>query len=178
MNICVYGASSNNIDQKFKDDVYSLGRYIASNGHTLVYGGGTNGLMGAVMQGVASLNGKSIGVAPKFFDHDDILCKNCTEFIFTDTMRERKKIMEDCSNAFIMVPGGIGTYEEFFEILTLRQLGQHSKPIGILNTLGYYDDLLNLLETTSQKGFMRDDISSCYVVSDSPEELINMLENM
>ena len=178
MNICVYGASSDNIDVMFKTDVNLLGRCIAQKGHTLVYGGGTGGLMGAVMKGVASVDGKSIGVATRFFDHDGILCKECTEFIFTDTMRERKQIMEQRSDAFIMVAGGIGTYEEFFEILTLRQLKQHSKPIGILNTLGYYDDLINLLKTTADKGFMRDDISDCYVVSDSPEELLNMLENM
>ena len=178
MNICVYGASSDDILTHYKEEVQRLGSLLAQRGHTLVYGGGTHGLMGAVMRGVASQKGKSIGIAPRFFDTGDILCKNCTEFIFTETMRERKALMEERADAFIMGAGGIGTYEEFFEILTLRQLKKHQKPIGILNTLGYFDPLINLLDITYQKGFMREDISKDYVVATSPNKILEMIENM
>lgn len=178
MNICVYGASSDDISDVYKSQTELLGRCIAKNGDTLVYGGGTHGLMGAVMRGVKAENGKSIGIAPRFFDVDDILCKECSQFIFTDTMRQRKQLMEENSDAFIMTPGGIGTYEEFFEILTLKQLKKHSKPIGILNINGYFDQLIKLLDVTAQKGFMREDISSDYIVCEQPEELIKQLKNM
>ncbi|MGN1081220.1 MAG: TIGR00730 family Rossman fold protein, partial [Acutalibacteraceae bacterium] len=138
--------------------------------------GGKYGLMGAVMRGVSESGGKSLGVSPKFFKPQGVLCENCTGFIFTDTMRERKQTMEDNSDAFIMTPGGIGTYEEFFEMLTLRQLDRHEKPIAVLNTLGYFNELLNLLEATLKKGFMRKDVTDSIIVSDSPAKLLDAIE--
>ncbi|MBQ6570610.1 MAG: TIGR00730 family Rossman fold protein [Clostridia bacterium] len=155
MNICVFGASSSNIEQKYLDAAYNLGKLMAQRGYGMVFGGGANGIMGATVRGADENGGKSVGVAPRFFDTDGILYKNCTEFIFTDTMRERKQIMEDRSDAFIVAPGGIGTFEEFFEILTLKQLGRHGKPIAVLNTDGYYDDIERLLKKTADEGFMR-----------------------
>lgn len=175
MNICVYGASSNNIDKIYINDGERLGEVMAQNEHTLIFGGGQTGLMGAVVRGVTKLGGKSIGIAPTFFDIPGILFEECTEFIFTDTMRERKDLMEKKADAFIMTPGGIGTMEEFFEIYTLKQLKQHNKPIGILNTEGYYDDLINMLRNTANKGFLAHECLDLFVVSDDPEILLQLL---
>lgn len=104
MKLCIYGAASNNIDKSYIDSGEALGQALAENGHSIVYGGGKNGMMGAVARGVAALNGEIIGVAPSFFLVDGVLFEDCTEFIYTETMRERKQIMEEKSDAFIVTP--------------------------------------------------------------------------
>ena len=176
MEICVYGASSNNIRDEYLEAAEKLGRLIAQRGHGLVFGGGAQGLMGATVRGVDSQNGRSLGVAPSFFQVDGVLFERCTEFLYTETMRQRKEIMEKRSDAFVMVPGGIGTFEEFFEILTLKQLGQHNKPIAILNTCGYYNPMLKMLETAVTDGFMKQAVLSLYGVFDDPETLLEYVE--
>lgn len=108
--------------------------------------------MGAAVKGVQAKGGYSLGVAPHFFDEPGILHDSCNEFIFTDTMRQRKQIMEERSDAFITVPGGIGTFEEFFEILTLRQLNRHHKPIAVFNINGYYDHLTAMIDHAFEQG--------------------------
>jgi len=178
MNICIYGASSSNLDKKYIDSVQILGEEIAIRNHTLVFGGGTQGLMGAAVRGVQKRNGKSIGIAPTFFDTPGILHKTCDEFIFTETMRERKQIMEERSDAFIMVPGGIGTLEEFFEILTLKQLGRHNKPIVVFNINGYYDDLEKMLYKSETEGFMRPVPQKLYESFDNPYALLDYIEKI
>ncbi len=177
MNICVYGASSDLIDKEFILQGEALGEEMARHGHSLVFGGGARGLMGAVARGVSRGNGKITGVAPSFFNVDGVLFDKCTEFITTSTMRERKQTMEDLSDAFIMTPGGIGTFEEFFEILTLKQLAQHNKPIAILNTDGYYDDILNLMNNAAEKGFMRNESLQLYQFFTDCKELLDYIEN-
>ena len=177
MNICVYGASSKAIDEKYIEAVEKLGEEMAARGHVLVFGGGTAGLMGAAVRGLQRKGGKSLGVAPKFFDEPGILHQTCDEFIFTDTMRQRKQIMEDRSDAFIMTPGGIGTFEEFFEILTLKQLGRHSKPIAVFNAYGYYDQLEAMIKKAFSEGFMRKGSENLYKSFDDPCHLLNYLEN-
>ena len=176
MNICMYGASSDLIDRTYLDAGYELGRKIAERGHTLVFGAGTTGMMGTAVRGVESLGGRSIGVSPHFFNKPGVLHQSCTEMIFTETMRQRKEIMEQRADGFIMTPGGIGTYEEFFEILTLKQLGRHEKPIGILNTAGYFDDLARLLKDTAEKGFMHEDCLQLYFITDDMEMLLDYME--
>lgn len=176
MQICVYGASSNTIRADYIASVEALGRELARRGHGLVFGGGAQGLMGAVVRGVTECGGRSLGVAPAFFQVDGVLFDRCTEFIHTETMRERKQIMEDRSDAFVMTPGGIGTFEEFFEILTLKQLGRHNKPIAILNLDGYYDDLLRMLDTAIEGGFMRPACRALYGVFSEPTALLDYLE--
>ena len=114
MKICVFGASSNQIDQKFLEAGEALGKLIGEHGHTLVFGGGCTGMMGAAARGAASCQGQMVGVAPYFFNRLGVLYGQCTEFVYTDTMRERKEHMEQISDAFIVTAGGIGTYEEFF----------------------------------------------------------------
>ena len=176
MNICMYGASSTDLDRIYYDAAEYLGRRIAVRGHGLVFGGGAQGLMGAAARGLAAEGGPITGIAPRFFDKPDILYKECSEFIFTDTMRERKELMENLSDAFIMAPGGIGTYEEFFEVLTLKQLGQLNKPIAVFNVNGYFDLLLGLLEDTVSKGFMKASCLGIFGAFDDADEMLDYIE--
>lgn len=176
MKICVYGASSNNIHMNFMEITEELGYKIATRGHTLVFGGGANGLMGAVARGVTRGNGEIIGVAPTFFNVDGVLYKKCTKMIPTETMRERKQIMEDHSDAFIMTPGGIGTFEEFFEILTLKQLARHAKPIAIFNVNGFYDAMFSFLQQAIDAGFMKEEAKDMYKVFTDADALLDYLE--
>lgn len=176
MKICVYGASSDQIDPKYIAAGEALGRTMAEDGHSLVFGGGATGLMGAVVRGVTQKGGTSLGIAPKFFDTEGILYRDCSEFVFTETMRERKERMEMEADGFIMTPGGIGTLEEFFEILTLKQLGRHNKPIGILNTDGFYHQLESLLQTTVEKGFMDRECLALYYMSEDPADLLRYIK--
>jgi len=175
MNICVYGASSNVIDEKYIKAGEELGLLMARAGHTLVFGGGASGLMGAVARGMKAGGGRVIGVAPSFFNVDGILFEGCDEFIYTETMRERKERMEKLSDAFIMTAGGIGTFEEFFEILTLRQLGRHKKPIAILNTDGYFDSLCSLIDHAIEERFMTEANRRIFSVFGSAEETLKYL---
>ncbi len=176
MNICVYGASSDNINKAFIDAGEKLGCEMAKRNIGLVFGGGARGMMGAVARGVYSKAGYIIGVAPSFFNVDGILFENCNEMIHTDTMRQRKQIMEDKSDAFIMSPGGIGTFEEFFEILTLKQLGQLTKAIVILNTDGYYDEMLAMMKASIEKNFIYKKVEELYFVGDDIDEILNYIE--
>lgn len=176
MNICLFGASSEDINKIYFEEVEKLGKMMASRGHGMVFGGGATGLMGAAVRGLTEKGGKSIGVAPRFFDQPGVLFENCTEFIFTDTMRQRKQHMEDLSDAFIIVPGGIGTFEEFFEILTLKQLGRHDKPIAVFNINHYYDDIENIIKKASDEGFLKKIHLDIFKVSDNAEELLDYIE--
>ena len=169
MNICVFGASSNELDQTYYTAAQTLGRAIAAGGHTLVYGGGAGGLMGACARGAAERSGQIIGIAPRFFDEPGILYKERGRLIYTDTMAQRKQLMEEKADAYIVLPGGIGTFEEFFEVLTLKQLGRHSKPMVMLNTLGYYDALVETLRKTAEAGFMSRNCLTLFTLCDSPE---------
>ena len=177
MNICVYGSSSSKIEKKYIDSAYNLGRAIVKNNHTVVYGGGAEGVMGAVARGAYEEKGKIIGIAPSFFKVDGSLFDKCTKFIYPDTMRERKKILEDMSDAFIIAPGGIGTYDEFFEILTLKQLSRHNKPIAIFNVEHYYDDIINMLENIAKKHFMTEKSLNLFKVFDDYKKIIEYIEN-
>ena len=172
MKICIYGASGHDLDPTYFAAAEELGRLMARDGHTLVFGGGAAGLMGACARGVSSMNGELIGVAPRFFDEPGILYKGCSRFVYTDTMRERKAAMEEMSDAFIVLPGGIGTLEEFLETLTLKQLGRLDKNIALLNTLGYYDDLLRLLERAAEGRFMSRSCLKLFALCATPEEAL------
>lgn len=177
MNICLYGASSSAIAKAYVNPTEELGAKIAERGHTLIYGGGAAGLMGAAARGAYSRGGEIIGVVPSFLNVDGILFDNCTELIFTETMRERKALMEQKSDAFIMTPGGVGTFDEFFEILTLKQLGRHSKPIAVFNINGYFDSLIAQLENAVHKQFMNPEIFELFISTDRADRLIDYLEN-
>ena len=177
MNICVYGASSDKIDKEFILAGEALGEEMAKRGHTLIFGAGANGLMGAVARGITKGGGESVGIAPSFFNADGVLYDKCTKLIRTETMRERKQLLEDMSDAFIMSPGGIGTFEEFFEIMTLKQLARHNKAIAVLNTKNYYDPIDSYLKAVMQAGFMREESLSLYKMFMKPEETLDYIES-
>lgn len=177
MNICIYGASSVKTSKEYVEATQRLGECLAKDGYSLVFGGGASGLMGAAARGFTAGGGKIIGVAPRFFDVDGILYDKCTEFIFTETMRERKKILEDKSDAFIVCPGGVGTFDEFFEIITLKQLGRHNKAVVIFNTGNYFDELLNLMNKALKEDFLTEKTLSLYDVAKNEEEVVSFLKS-
>ena len=178
MRICVYGAASPTIDPEYFEFVENMGREMVKRGHSLVFGGGGNGLMGAAARGVRAEGGYIMGVIPKFFDEENVeaICDFCDELIMPDTMRQRKQIMEDNADAFVVVPGGIGTYEEFFEILTLKQLCRHNKPIAIYNIKDYYAELIMTMEKAMEKNFIRGNCRDLYTATEDLEELFAYVE--
>ena len=178
MKICVYGAASSAIDKEFITKVEEMGKKMVQRGHSLVFGGGGNGLMGAAARGVREAGGYILGVIPKFFEDENVeaLYPHCDELVEPDTMRERKQIMEDNADAFIIVPGGIGTFEEFFEILTLKQLCRHNKPIAVYNLKDYYNEMLCMLDAAVEKNFLREDCNELFFVSDDLEKVFSYVE--
>lgn len=177
MNICLYGASSDAINKSYISGVEDLGRKMAQRGHVLVYGGGARGLMGAAARGVRGGGGKIIGVAPAFFNVDGVVFTDCDELIETETMRQRKQIMEDRADAFIMVPGGIGTFDEFFEILTLKQIGRHCKAIAVFNMNGYFDEIFRLMQKAADEKFMKEASGELIGNFDDADEMLRYIEN-
>ena len=175
MNICVYGASSRTIDAIFTEAGYALGFQLARRGYGLVFGGGDTGMMGAVARGAHDGGAHVTGIAPSFFNVDGILYPLSDEVIYTETMRQRKQKMEDMSGAFIVSPGGIGTFEEFFEILTLKQLGRTKKPLIILNTAGYYDDMLAMMRHSAGTHFLTPETFDLIYVTDTPEGALDYI---
>lgn len=178
MRICFYGASSRSIDVRFKEEVEKLAQKCARRGHELVFGAGIEGCMGAAARGFQKENRRITGVVPRFFNTDGILFPDCTEMIFTDTMRERKELLENLSDAYVVAPGGIGTLDEFFEILCLKQLGQNGKALALFNPLGFFDSLAEFLKSAAEMHFMNERVNKkLYQVFSDPDELIDYLEN-
>lgn len=178
MRICLYGAASPNIDPIHIAATEELGREMARRGHSLTFGGGRHGLMGAAARGVHECGGSVLGVVPRFFAENDIESASelTDQIIETDTMRQRKQVMEENADAFLMVPGGIGTYEEFFEILTAKQLCRHNKPIAVYNILGYYEPLQRMMDEGIRQGFIKEYVLDLYMVSDDPQTLLAYME--
>ena len=178
MNIAVYGAASSLIDDSYKKAGIELGREMAKRGHGLVFGGGNNGMMGASAEGVYENKGYILGVVPSFFKeaNSEVSFKECSEFIYTETMRERKQQMEEHCDAFIITPGGIGTLDEFFEILTLKQLGRHNKAIVLFNINGFYDELDTMMTKSIQEKFITDDCKELYKVYTDINEILDYIE--
>lgn len=177
MKLCLYGASSNLIDKKYIEATEKLGEEMAKRGHTLVFGGGANGLMGAAARGATKAGGEIVGISPKFFDVDGVLYDKCTEFIYTETMQERKHLLVTKSDGFIVMPGGPGTFDELFETLSLRQLGIHNKPIAVFNIDGYFDPLGQMLKNAFNGKFMTNEILELCPLFDSETELLKYLED-
>ena len=175
MNICLYGASSPALDCVYFDAAEEFGRLLAQHGHTLVYGGGAQGVMGAAARGVSDGGGKIIGIAPTFFQVDGILFDRCTKFIPTETMAERKQLMMAHADAFVMAPGGFGTLEEFFEILTLKQLGRDGRAIVLLNTLGAHNAMISMLKQLAERRFMSKNCLTLYSVAETPRQALEQL---
>ena len=175
--ICVFGFSSEIIHRVYLDTAEELGKFLVEKGCAVVYGAGKYGVMGAVSRGVIAAHGELTGVSPTFFNDLDVLTRDYGKLIFTESMRERKAVMEDLADAFIICPGGVGTLEEFFEVITLKQLGRHNKPIILLNTLGFYDPMIEMLERFVTQDFMSENVHRLYSVADSIEAAWEQLES-
>jgi uncharacterized protein (TIGR00730 family) len=167
-NIAVYCSSSNLIHDDFFRDAAALGRGIGERGGTLVYGGGCTGLMGEVARATHAAGGRVVGVIPQAMKTVEVCYEAADELIVTRTMRERKAIMDERADAFVVLPGGFGTLEELLEILTLRLLKYHAKPIIILNTRGFFDPLLQLFQGLYDQGFARRKSFAPYGVAADP----------
>lgn len=176
MNICIFGSASNRIDSSYMSAVEDLAEKLAKKGHSLIYGAGSGGLMGASARGFYRGKGHITGIVPEFFKEtkvDGELFENCDNMIFTETMRSRKQMMEELADVFIIVPGGMGTFDEVFEILTLRQLKQLNKEIFFYNVNGYYDELFSFLEISKSKGFIAQNFEDLFTVYNDEASLLN-----
>jgi len=172
-NIGVYCASSDRVDAKYRASAEALGRLLAEGGHTLVYGGGNVGLMGVVARAVHAYGGRVYGVIPEALKEiEGVAYEVADELVITQTMQERKKLIFTRAEAFIVLPGGFGTLEEFMEVLTLRHLGYHDKPIALVNTDGFYDPLLALCEHFYREHFARERMRSLFHVAADPAEAL------
>lgn len=169
------GASKGN-DSIFEYQANRLGKILASRKLGLVYGGAKIGLMGVVADAVLACNGKVIGVLPDFLKQKEVAHDNLTELIIVKSMHERKLKMHELSDGVIALPGGFGTFDELFEMLTWGQLGLHKKPIGLLNIDGFYDDLVSMIEKMVDKGFLTVQSMQLLLICDDMEELLNKME--
>ena len=176
--ICVYGAASDKIAPVFITETEKLGREIARRHHQIIYGGGAGGVMGACARGAAQAGGTVIGIVPYFMEKFEDINHDCTEIIRTQTMGERKKIMEDRADAFILAPGGIGTFDEFFQVITLAELGQKDAPIVLFNVDGYYDDLIGFLDQCTEKGFIRRRARDLLYICNDPAKAVEYIDQL
>ena len=174
-SICVYCSSSNAIADTYPPVAEALGRGLARRGHELVYGGGAVGLMGVLAHAAHEEGGTVTGVIPSKLQDREGIAYDADELIVTDTMRERKGIMFRRSDAFVVLPGGYGTLEEFMEVLTLKQLGYHDHPIAILNVDGFFDTLLDFFEELRDGRFAREAITDLVHVVPTAEEALDRL---
>ena len=183
MKICLFGASSSRLNPVYFREAEAMGRLLAEAGHSVVFGGGADGLMGACARGAKAAGGKVIGIAPRMFNEaprmfnePGILLPECDELILTNTMAARKEKMFAESEAFLALPGGIGTMDEFFEAITLRQLGLLRGQIVLLNTLDFYTPLVSYLGQMAEQGFMSRNCLGLVRLCDTPESALEALE--
>ncbi|MFY7861293.1 MAG: TIGR00730 family Rossman fold protein [Chitinophagales bacterium] len=170
-SICIFCGSAAGSDPIYVDQGFKLGQYIAENNMRLIYGGAKIGVMGAVASGVLEKGGEVIGIIPEFLCSSEIAHDQLAELIVVENMHQRKSLMHEMSDGFIALPGGFGTLEELFEVLTWAQLSLHQKPIGLLNSHGYYDYLTEFIGIMDKKKFLRKANKDLLVVSDSFEDL-------
>jgi hypothetical protein len=173
-SLCVYCGAAVGRDPAYRVIAERLGRHIAQNNVRLIYGGGRVGLMGVIADAVKSAGGHVTGVIPNFLEAREVGNRQIDELRVVDSMHARKQLMFELSDAFCMMPGGFGTLDEFFEVITWRQLSQHDKPIIVLNEMGYWDPLLRLVEHGREAGFMADP-ALLYQVVDRAEEVVPTL---
>jgi len=178
MRVCVYCAASNHLPEVYFAAARALGAGLAQRGWSLIYGGGGVGLMGAVADAVHAAGGKVVGIIPQALLEREAAFLQADDLIVTMTLRERKQLMDDRSDAFITLPGGFGTLEEVLEIMTLRQLDYHDKPIVIVNIGGYFDPLLRQFEHIFAEGFAHGSYRNLYTVVGSSEEALELLSTL
>lgn len=176
-SIVVFCGSSEGKNQHFKKQAYLLGETLAQNKIQLIYGGSKAGLMGAVANGSLSKGGSVIGILPSFLKHKEIAHTELNELIIVDSMHERKTKMHELCEGIIALPGGFGTMEELFEVLTWAQLGHHQKPIGLLNMEGYYNPLLNMIDSMLAHGYSKPEFKELLLVSDNIDDLLDKVNH-
>jgi len=174
-SVCVFCGSSLGTDPAYASEAASLGRLLAAEGLTLVYGGARVGLMGVLADAVLGSGGQAIGVIPDFLARKEVQHTGLTELEVVPSMHERKARMAELADAFIALPGGMGTLEEFCEIVTWAQLNLHEKPCGLLNVQGYYDPLLEYIGRMSDEGFMREKHKGLVLSAETPAELLAVM---
>lgn len=170
-SVCVYCASSSNIAPHYKEEAVRLGQLLAERNWSLVFGAGGVGLMGVVASSVLEHGGEAIGIIPHHLRTKEDVQPGLTELYMVDTMHERKQMMVDRSDAFVILPGGFGTMDETFEILTWKLLGLHDKPVVLFNSNGYWDDFLNLIDKIIAEGFASPEHRQLFFVVDSVEQI-------
>lgn len=175
-SIAVFCGSSNGNDEKIAREAYALGKTIALQNKVLVYGGARVGLMGKVADGALEHHGKVIGVIPDFLKSKEIYHEGISELVVVESMHERKMKMHERSTGIIALPGGFGTLEELFEMVTWGQLGLHSKPMGILNVNGFFDEMLNFMDSMVSKGFLKQENRQMLLVDDHCIGLLAQME--
>lgn len=176
--ICVFCGASEDVPKLFIDMAYDIGAKLAKQGYTVVYGGASNGCMGAVANGALSVGGKVIGVFPDILLDKEVAHKGLTELIIRPDMSTRKKEMYDQSDAFVVLPGGLGTMDELFEIVTLKKLKGHDKPIIIYDFHNYWERLLKLLVSMVRHGFSGGNTFQLYDIADTEEEIFEVLKKL
>ncbi len=176
-SIAVYCGSGDGYNELYREQAYETGRMLAEKGLSVIYGGAKIGLMGAVADGVLNNNGNITGVIPDFLRNKEIVHEGLTDLVVVSTMHQRKLVMYEQCDAILVLPGGWGTMDEMFEMLTWGQLGMHTKPIGLLNINGYYDALKALNTTMVQEGFLGECARSILLFSDSLPELLDKMES-
>jgi len=174
--LCVYCGSSDDVPEVYYQAARAIGAAIARRGYTLIYGGGSTGLMGAVADAAIASGGQAIGVIPELFYTPKLRHDHLTRLEVVPDMHARKARMAELADAFIALPGGYGTLEEFFEILTWAQIGLHAKPIGLFNFRGYYDHLLAFIRHARQEGFVFPEHEALFVHADEADRLLDALE--
>lgn len=176
-SICVYCGSRPGEDTAYTQAATAVGEWIGAHGGQLVYGGGRSGLMGTVAEATRRAGGRVVGIIPQALVDKELANRACDELHIVQTMHERKAMMAERSDAFIALPGGIGTFEELFEVWTWRQLGYHDKPLGLLNVTGYYDGLLAFLNHSVASGFMGEwQMGLLHAGTDTPTLLQTLVE--
>ncbi len=176
-SVVVFCGSSEGYDETYKEVAYELGQTLATRKIRLIYGGARIGLMGAVADGALDNGGKVIGVLPTFLQTKEVMHHGLTELIKVNTMHERKLKMHELSDSVIILPGGWGTMEEMFEMLTWAQMGLHQKPMGLLNVNGYYDCIQAVNDSMVREGFLNEEVSRTLLSSTDIQELIEKMEN-
>ncbi|MCH2162013.1 MAG: TIGR00730 family Rossman fold protein [Phycisphaerales bacterium] len=175
--LTVYCASSTALDPRFADSARALGRGLAQRDMALVYGGGSTGLMGEVAEATKDAGGTVVGIITEYLHDREVAFTRCDELVVVDTMRERKRRMAERGDGFIVLPGGLGTYEEFFEALVGRVLDEHRKPIGIVNDHGYFDPMMTMIEHGINERFIRPAIRELLLIDENPITVLDMLAN-
>ncbi len=173
--ICVYCGSQTGADSRYRQAADIMGRLFVEHGYGLVYGGGHVGLMGVVAEAVLKAGGRVIGVIPEAMVGRELAYKDISQLEVVPSMHERKARMASLSDAFIAMPGGYGTLEELFEMITWAQLGIHAKPIGLLNVAGYFDALVDMIERAVREGFIRTEHRHFWVLRSEPAALLEAL---